>query len=102
MTMGHLYSWQNSRVCAGLVPQSLQGLYCKDGYQLVGGTREEVACVWEGSSGHRQVYPSSSPLAHVTWSYRYFLLHLGHSSPCFRFFLSSGTNGVRGGVGVTG
>ena len=89
-------------MCAGFVPQSLQGLYCKDGYRLAGGTQEEVACVGEGSSGHWQVYLSSSPLAHVTWSYRYFLLHLGHSSPHFHFFLSSGTNGVGGGVGVTG
>ena len=99
---GHLYLWQNLQVCAGLVPQSLQGLYCKDGYWLDGGAWEEVACVGEGSSGHWQVYPLSSPLAHATWLYRYFLLHLGHSSLCFCFFLSSGTNGVGGGVGVTG
>ena len=57
---------------------------------------------WLGSSGHRQVYPSSSPLAQATWSYRYFLLHFGHTSLCFCFFLSLGTNGVGGGVGVTG
>ena len=56
----------------------------------------------EGSSGHLQVYPSSSPLAQATWLYRYFLLHFGHTSPCFLFFLFSGTNGVEGGVGVTG
>ena len=56
----------------------------------------------EGSSGQQQVYPESCPLAHATWSYRYFLLHLGHSSPYFHFFFNLGMNGVGGGVGVTG
>ena len=56
----------------------------------------------DGSSGHRQVYPESSPLAHATWSYMYLHLHLGHSSPNLCFFLTSGMTGLGDGVGVVG
>ena len=69
-----------------------------------------LVCWWcPGRSGlcgggilRAEVYPESCPLSHAMWLYRYFLLHLGHSSPYFHFFLNSGMNGVGGGVGVTG
>ena len=85
-----------------MVPHNRHGLWRRDGYGSVGGIRDEEAFVGEGSLGHRQVYPESSPLAHATWSYMYLRLHLGHSSSNLCFFLTSGMNGVGGGAGVVG